>query len=462
MRVPAGLVVAMILAAGCTRTPPSRVVRWSRASGGTIPVAFQSYESELATAKSLNFGRGQSLTRIGQRVAGAEIEGTWIQTERNSSGRLQSLTMNVVEDISPKWADEIQKVRDRKDRLLVDWFKVKGRRFINFPTDSEVVVAKVGKVYHPALRIRTLLENEGVLREILYDSSGDLLAQRKLTLPEVDGLAMVFPGLPNHSVLSAEILPLLLGDGTLTGTFIRAISADGKIAANRDNDFRYNPDQREFDDVQAYFFADEQATWFEHVLNFKLAKRLDVKLHLGAPVPGNAMFYYDGQIRLGDGDGKTYRGIPRDPSIVKHEVSHAYVQALSGLGFEDDPGVYSEAFSDLFTALAMDRPAMGEYAFIPGPFRRTIDNEKRADRDLMAGKYEKSLVVSGTFWEIRRRLGAELTAQLARAFLLRIGQGGTLKDFNPVFRDAALAALSPENQVVAFDIINARGWGTVQ
>lgn len=444
---------------GCTRAPDVVHTRWSRTQSAEMPAALTQLVPEINRGTAFELGNEQKVVRVQQRVNGVPVENTSVQVILNSKGEIDYASMATLEEVPEAWAESLEKIRSRRGDILRRWRGGAGKRWINLPTEVELlVIQRANQQWIPALRIRVIEEVQGQVRDYFYHDNGQLADERVTSLSGVDGVARVFLGPPDRSVLNEEILAALAGDGTLTGQLIRQLSADGKVPVRPNNDFRFNPDQREFDDVQAYYFADQQARWFASLLNLKLHSRLEIKLHVGAPVPGNAMFYYANQVRLGDGDGVTYRGIPRDPSIVKHEVSHAYVEAISGLGFEGEPGSYSEAFSDLFTALADDNPIMGGYAYVGPKGRRTIENDLRADKDIGKGKYENSLVVSGTFWEIKQTLGAEPTARLAKGFLARLGPQGRFADFHVVFADAVKAELNPEQQAIALAAVDRRGW----
>jgi len=49
----------------------------------------------------------------------------------------------------------------------------------------------------------------------------------------------------------------------------------------------------------------------------------------------------------------------RDPSVVFHEVAHAYVDELAGLPSQGEGGALNEGFADFFAAAIADNPAIG-------------------------------------------------------------------------------------------------------
>lgn len=455
------LIILLFILGGCTRGPQVTSYRWTSSGSTPLPPEILVALSEAQSGKTILLGNDQKILRKVQMVDGVPVENTSLQVLKNKRGETEYAAIAFLDHVPKQWGKRIAKLQAKKEVIASKWRSTIGKRWSNLATEVDVLIAqRPSRVYVPALRIRVLEEVQGQVRDYLYRENGHLADQKITALSGVDGVGRVFLGSPDRSRLEDQILRSLLGDGSLTGAFVKLFSADGKSPLKLDNDFRFNPDQREFDDVQAYFFADQHSRWFEETLNFKLPAKLDVKLHVGAPVPSNAMFYYANQVRLGDGDGVTYRGIPRDPSIVKHEVSHAYVEALAGLGFEGEAGSYSEAFADLFAALADAEPVMAGYAFLGGDGRRSLVNELRADKDLGKGKYESSLVISGTFWDLKEAFGSVITAKLARAFLVRLGPNGTFSDFQKVFADSIRAELEPEQQAIALGIINRRGWGT--
>mgnify|MGYP003342413340 CR=1 FL=1 len=165
-----------------------------------------------------------------------------------------------------------------------------------------------------------------------------------------------------------------------------------------------------------------------------------------------------GNLYLGTGDNVTYRDMVRDPSILIHEGVHAIIDDYVGLPSEGEGGSFNEGFADLFTALILDNPRMGEASYLKGPFRRTLENQLQAYRDFNSGVYQNGSIVGATFWDMRANLGTELTAKLAFRTVVRLGKGAKFDDFPTALAAASQGFLSPAQQSIVLETARKRGW----
>lgn len=456
------IVVALTGLAGCADAPPSLVWRWDSINGATFQQAAPPQLLKLsqeAPQQEFHFLREEhGLERWQNRFGIYEIEDSFLQLEKSKAGEILSATGVVAPKSGPDWSPKFEKLEIIKERLYRIWKSGFGSQFSASEIHRDLVVAHLSNSWAPTLRITAVNESLYLIKSFYYNENGLLIHVKEMNLAGVDGTATVFSSAPNNSTLAEKVLKDLIGDGTLTGMLVKAFSAFPPAISEATNQFNYNPDRPEFDSVQAYFFADSQSKWFLENLGLRLNRRLEIKLHVGAPQKSNAMFYYGNQVRLGEGDDVLYRGIPRDPSIVKHEVSHAFVEALSGMAFDGEPGVYSEAFADLFCALAEGKPELGAYAYVPGPYKRTLAAKQFLQFDSTKGKYENSMVVSTLFWSVSEEIGALRTAKLAAEFLVRMGPGAQLKLFIPVLLSSSQAALNESDQLKVRQVLESRGW----
>jgi Zn-dependent metalloprotease len=183
-----------------------------------------------------------------------------------------------------------------------------------------------------------------------------------------------------------------------------------------------------------------------------------VQLRAGFPEKTNTAFYYKGQVRIGDGDGVAYQAIPRDPSIVSHEVMHSIIESLSGMSSEGEAGSLNEGFADFLTAAIWDNPLMGHTAYKKGPFKRTVSNTiTLAEKN--GGLYHDSGILSGTFWEVRYALGSDKSQRLALKTITRLGAQPKFSDLKPAVIDAMKSlSWSLVDSTRVEDILNNRGW----
>src|SRR5690606_1502757 len=116
----------------------------------------------------------------------------------------------------------------------------------------------------------------------------------------------------------------------------------------------FPPTDERFDQVQAYYYANQILSWFGRKLTLKKPLKVSILAHVGYPDKTNAAFYYKGQVRLGSGDDVTFSLIPLDPSIVMHEVSHVLIDELARLPFQGEGGSINEGFADVFTTFYLN------------------------------------------------------------------------------------------------------------
>lgn len=452
-------VLVGFLLLGCGSGFDSTQIRWSSQSGSSSEQIPDEVRSAIAQAKPVASLSKSQVFRGQQRVGPATIQGSWIQVMKDHQGEVSYVGAEVFPEPPPGVRDLLTEMDKNKEKLLAQAKQsIIGLKNAHSTSDPKVILQKGFFGFKPLVAVEYVNAQQTDAIELLINQSGRVVSSRSVAFHLADGVATVFPGNPKITNLSEEILYDLAGNGTLVSRLLQLESALEQTPFNPNNYFRYTPDEPMFNDVQAFYFADQTIRWFEKELTLKLNEPLHVRVHIGGITPSNAAFYYRGRVRLGDGDGKVYQGIPRDPSIVGHEVSHAFVEMVSGLPFEGEGGSYSEGFADFFTACFRDNPKMGEYAYVKDSYKRTIENDQRADLHLNGGLYNDSLIVSGTFWELREQLGEEKALKLALGFLSRVGAGGTFADFVPVMQDVVAAELSNEEAVIAHEVLRRRGW----
>jgi Zn-dependent metalloprotease len=171
-------------------------------------------------------------------------------------------------------------------------------------------------------------------------------------------------------------------------------------------------------------------------------------LRTGFPAKTNAAFYYQGLIRLGDGDGTNYKHIPRDPSIVSHEVAHAIIDRLSGMSSEGESGSINEGFADFLTSSIWENPQLGHTAFMKGPYKRSVESELSL-KEKTGGLYHDSAIVSGLFWKIRSALGPIKSQSLALKTIARLGVNPNFTTLRFSILDAAKTLNLDENEIAS-------------
>ena len=441
--------------AACAR-PGQDTVRWSRYSaGGPPPAEFQKIGAMDGPMTSV---AGEKVIAVQPRLAGARIRGSWVRVVRDGTGAVIYGASRRPMTLPSQLEARIRKEQGRKPAILERMLKAEpglARGYRLRGPELEVVPEIHSRLtwvvdYETADRAQFL--------RIEADLEGRILRRTPLGSGAI-GEAWVFPRGPMQSSLSEVTLGGLFGDGTLSSSLLRVGSAVLPPVVAPGNVFRYDTQDHRFDEVQAYWSVDRALAWFKAEGGIQLPFTLDVQVHVGGiEKPSNSAFYYGGNIRLGLGDGKTWRDIPRDPSIVMHEASHAVVQTVAGLPFQGEGGSLNEAYADFFAASILENPRLGEQAWVAGPCRRDLQTQiLLAERN--GGLYHDSQIVSGALWELRSVLGPKLAQMIAFRSLARLTPDSGLDAWGNAVRDALQASsLSDAQRQAVIDVLMRRGW----
>ncbi len=448
--------LSLLLTIACQRTPVSEVQRWNLELGD-MPQEFKSAADTLDSAKETMDFSGHKTFIQAQQIQGIQIDGHDLHGLKNSKGQWVELTLKtpprlgILESFSAQYLEKT--LPHKEDSFLKkypDW-NVIDKKVIYFQN-------KPDEEFQLAYELIALNPGESDVVRFRFSRKSELLEKKSVAEHFVQGKARVFKGRPDVEPLDVENLPDLLGSGYLKGSRVHLVSDLTQQAYSDDHVFQFDPKDSLFNDVQAYFFADRAVLWFDEKLGLELESPIEVKVHVGFPQKTNTAFYYDFKIRLGDGDGLTYKNIPRDPTIVSHEVAHAFVKKLSGLPFEGEGGSLNEAFSDYFAAEITGHSQMAGYAYVPGPYKRNLDNTFNTSH-LKGSMYNDSLVVSGSLWDVKTELGSEKSLKIATLTLMHLGPHGRLKDFPITLLKVAKDELkTDEYEKIENLMYQKRGW----
>lgn len=393
-----------------------------------------------------------------QKVGPATVHGTWRQTIFKPNGGVAYAAGAVVEGLPS--ADSLRLMEDElkaslqrgidRAEMLRDASKV-------FPANLEVRKNERGE-WLPAWRVEYLTASGDRLKFVYLNRDGAVVEEGELDWDGVDGRAMVFPKGPKEGAPEVKPLRELSGDGTVSGRLLRVLSALDLKVWSPELSFLFAQDDRRFDLGQAYYTIEEGYRWLKDKLGVELERPVDVKLHVGDNGVSNAAFYHQNTIYLGTGDGVTYKDLIRDPSVLIHEGLHAVIDAYAGLPSEGEGGSFNEGFADLFTALILDNPRVGEASYLKGPYRRTLEHGKKAYKDFAPGVYGNGSIIAATFWDMKPFLGTELTAKLAFRTLVRLGRGAKFDDLPGALRAASEGILSDTQKAQVNEAAGKRGW----
>ncbi|WP_374035149.1 hypothetical protein ACES2I_04945 [Bdellovibrio bacteriovorus] len=273
----------------------------------------------------------------------------------------------------------------------------------------------------------------------------------------IDTSAWVYPRGPLLGSVQEVPLKGLYLEPTLANHWVYVSSQAPDKIDKVAGPLKFSMEDHRFDQTQAFVYLNESFSWFQSRLGFKMPFQVQAEVFVGYPEKTNSAFYYQGKIRLGQGDGEFYQNIPRDPSVVIHESAHAVIDVLAKLPFEGEGGSLNEGFADYFTAMQLGNPRMGEASYKKAPFRRTVLNDLTvADRN--GGLYHDSGIISGTLWEISEQLGFKKGLELSMAVLNRLVPGSDFADFGTTLKDVCAQKLSSEEARKVNGILSKRGW----
>lgn len=451
----------LVFVLGCGRRSEHNEFKWSahRASEGKVPGEILTQIREPAKISRIGaLTVEKSSLRIGE-VTYPEI--SFVVT-KNSSGQRTSIVGPDITLWSPETFEKMNKLeilRTKNFATIASGIPVLKAASEVFPPKIRIVETQKGRV--PVLLVPFLPHSRDGVFELGLNENGNEVLLRKASCGFspgglVEGIARVFP-LPSSSLVEV-VLNGLVGNGTLEGNHIKVKSDVGPVLANPLNDFRIGTSDPAFAQVQGYYWIDQALGWFSNKIQFRLSRPLSLTVHLGGISRTNAMFYYDGNVKFGEGDGIAYKDIIKDPTIVMHEVGHAALDEVANLPTDGAGGSIGEGSSDFLSANILDNPKMASFAYVLAPFKRNIENRAIAFKDFNGGLYNDSLAVSGTYWQLRNQLGPELTAVLVLSTAAKLGENPRFEDFGPALRESIGEFVSESLRAVALQTVALRGW----
>lgn len=441
----------------CQKPSDVQQVTWSKQSGLEAPAHLLQLVKEAHPV--MIRASDEVVEHSPQMLGPAEVDGSHLSKISDSSGETIFVKAHF-SGVNKKSAEA------HAQKLFVKRYQI-----LELMKKKHLPLKKAHQIFDPKLLITNLNSKPRFIWQIDYvdkkqESVFSIRASEVGSIERItrvehcfsDAKSLVFPLGPKLSDLKEELLSNLVGDGSLKSTRIQMTSADGQRVQSPDGQFIFEPNDDRFDHVQAFYFVQKTLDYAEKRWGFLLPFPLKIEMRSGYPQKANKMAYYNQQVFLGEGDGVNYKKIPRDPSIVSHEVAHALIDALSGMKTDEDAGAISEGFADFLSASVWSNPHLGHTAFTGGPYKRTVDNEKKVS-EKNGGRYNDGLILAGTFWEIRKSLGPIKSQHLALKTISRLGAMPTFSDVRPAIIDAMKATgFSTEDAATVNEVLSKRGW----
>jgi len=240
----------------------------------------------------------------------------------------------------------------------------------------------------------------------------------------VDGTALVVPNTIADQAVSYT-LPDLVGDGTLTSSFLQSKPVGTTPVQETSETFSYGKTDSRFAEVQAYAHVQSQYAWFADLgAKWYGPAPLQIKIHsMPGGTTNNALFMPgddDGtlpSINVGDGDGVSLQNLATDAAVVRHEYGHHIIyetlQSTTGESL-----VIHEGLADSFVFFHADDPCLGHSicpvgggaCILDGQCLRTADNSfkyKGPEWEEWAGPNNQlghlhGQILSGFLWDMRK------------------------------------------------------------
>jgi len=305
---------------------------------------------------------------------------------------------------------------------------------------------------------------DGTLWDVFFDEKGQVDQKVRLGSqffsaqgPTLEARLFVFEKGPKLSTISEQIVKDLFVSPTLSNSQVLVTSEANQKISEISNHLQFDPKDERFDQLQVFYYLNKVQTWMKDHLQVSLSNQLTAVVNIGYPQATNTAFYYQNKIRLGRGDDITYSALTSDPSIVYHESFHALVDGMSRLPYEGAGGSLNEAFADFFTCVALERPYLGEAAYLKGPYKRSLlVNYKLQDQN--GGLYHDSQIISGLLWDLKEKIGREKTLNLAMETLIKLNPISDFSDFNHWLVTSIKENLKEKDLSIALETLESRGF----
>lgn len=441
----------LLSSAACTKSA-YHVYEWKDGDKEKVASELAAYEF-AAAAKNLS--RGEWVHLQPQSYKGLSVESSYrkeILAKDGTSKRLRAGVVNPEIAFAHLDVEAVIQQAPHIRRKIQSAFPIFRKRP---PQSISPVITQRGGFYEIVWQV-DYADEKGRMWTLKLNKNLEVRSIRPAGSQFIDTSAWVYPRGPLWGVVQEVPLKGLYLEPALANHWVYVSSQAENRIDKIAGPLKFSVEDSRFDQTQAFVYLNESFSWFQSRLGFKMPLQVQAEVFVGYPEKTNSAFYYQGKIRLGQGDGEFYQHIPRDPSIVIHESVHAVIDVLAGLPYEGEGGSLNEGFADYFTAMQLGSPRMGEVSYKKAPYRRTVLNSLvLGDRN--GGLYHDSGIVSGTLWELSDQLGPGKGLDVAMSVLNRLVPGSDFADFAKTLKEVCLEKLTAEEARGALAILGKRG-----
>ncbi len=440
------LLLILIILSACQKQPNLSYHEWDssqKTAAGALPAGLQ---FEKAT-NSVSY-RNKKIQFSRQVLNGKPVYNSFVKTI--SDDKNAKITQANYIDPSRLKAAAIGTFSQN-----INYSEIIGSQFATFIAKEEVYIIENGKAVEYLLV--HYFDKSGVPYTSFFKSDGTLARTERQGSQFADINATIYAEGPKLSQLTEQLLRGLTATPTLSNQQVFVTSESDKKISITSPVLKFDPKDDRFAQLQVFYYLSKSFRWMKEVLQIDIPSQIEAVVHVGFPEKTNSAFYFRNKIRLGGGDDVTYSNLMHDPSIVYHESFHALIDQLAHLPFEGEGGSLNEAFADFFTCLLTERPYLGDSSFLKGPYKRTLQLNRRLD-EKNGGLYHDSQIFSSLLWELKEKISIEKARLVAVETLIRLNGLSQFVDFNKNIILVGNSVLNKEEQVILQQILKTRGF----
>jgi len=305
----------------------------------------------------------------------------------------------------------------------------------------------------PVLSIKVLNLNKGLVSQMFFDKNAKLVKEDILS-SDFDAQAWIYPFSDTRKIKETILKKLDLNKG-LKNQKVFVVSSDSSELSDKNAPWQFPTTDPRFDQIQAFHYADSITNILESNFGFLFNQEVQIQTAFNYPEKTNAAFTFNNQIRLGLGDGSSYKSLAQDPTIIAHELGHVIVSQISGLATQGESGSLNEAFADYISASLNQTPLMGSFSYIPKPFKRNLEEVTTWDM-AKGGLYFDSQIFSGILWEIRKAVSPQVANKIVLRTISRLSSYAKFNDFPQAVLLACHDLLTEEETTKIIQIFRKR------
>ncbi len=436
---------------------------WHKGANSTPP-DFISNEQFQNNIKSIDVA-GEKVIRNKQSYQGFNIyQGvlTLIHESKTQNLEFSKITFSIDSEELKKISSKLQleKFKENsndlynriKEKFKIADFDLLSKNNLQAIAPAENYLIYIGHIT-PVLSIKVLNLQKALVSQMFFDKNAKLVKEDIIS-SDFDAQAWIYPFSDVRKIKETALRKLELNKG-LKNQKIFVLSSDASELSDKNAPWQFPTSDPRFDQIQAFHYADTVSNLLEFNFGFSFLSEVQIQTAFNYPEKTNAAFTFNNQIRLGLGDGLSYKSLAQDPTIIAHELGHVIVSQISGLATQGESGSLNEAFADYISASLNQTPLMGSFSYIPKPFKRNLEEIITWDMS-KGGLYYDSQIFSGILWEMRKTLSPQTSNKIVLRTISRLSSFAKFTDFPQALLLASKDLISTEEMNKLIQILRKR------